>query len=323
MGKRRIRNLHALGHSDIAGFDLRVDRITEAVSKYQISPFEDFRVALDSFQPDGVIISTDPRHHLEYAHAAVERNIACFIEASVVDADGILELNRKIEGTRAIVAPSCTMRFFPGPQKVKELLDSGVVGKVLNFNYQTGQWLPDWHPWEDIRDFYVSNPDTGGCREIVPFELTWLNDIFGTPEPLACVRAKVSDMPAEIDDVYHSVLGYPGGAIGAVTVEVLSRPHACRELRVIGSQGELIFSADSNSIRYATVEHPEWSEISLKAGTVEKNYINPEEPYIEELGAFVEAARAGDPALFPNSLHEDGRILQILNRLEQLAGPSR
>ena len=47
MGKRRIRNLHTLNFSQIAGFDLRNDRVEEAVNKYQIIPFSDFNQAIN------------------------------------------------------------------------------------------------------------------------------------------------------------------------------------------------------------------------------------------------------------------------------------
>ena len=41
MGKRRVRNLIALGDNDIAGFDLREDRCLEANGKYGIKTFSD------------------------------------------------------------------------------------------------------------------------------------------------------------------------------------------------------------------------------------------------------------------------------------------
>lgn len=320
MGKRRVRNLQALGHTAIAGFDPRADRRAEAHEKYGITTYDSFAAALEQHAPDALVISTSPKYHMDYALPAADSGIGCFIEASVVDADRIAELSQKVAGTRVVMAPSCTMRYFPGPRKVKELLAAGVIGKPLNFNYQTGQWLPDWHPWEDIRTFYVSERATGAGREIVPFELTWLNDIFGEPQPLACVASKLSDMPADIDDIYHCLLRYPGNVLGNVTVEVLSRPVACRELRVIGSTGQIVFSADENCVRYATVAQPEWTRIELGGGTVENGYINPEEPYIAEMADFVAAVRAGDATRFPNSLDDDYRVLQTLYRLEQLNG---
>jgi predicted dehydrogenase len=319
MGKRRVRNLLALGHQEIAGFDPREDRREEAHKMSGIQTFAAFDAAVGSFCPDVFVISTSPEHHMTYAWEGFERRIPCFIEASVVDADRILELHRRTAGTSLVIVPSCTMRYFPGPKKVAELIRSGAIGRPLNINYQTGQYLPDWHPWERVEDFYVSQRATGACREIVPFELTWLNGIFGAPEPLACVKAKLTEINADIDDVYHCILKYPDGVLANVCVEVISRPKATRELRVLGTLGELVFSAEERCVRYASVGNPDWTRFDLAGGTVQDRYINPEEPYIAEMGDFIEAVRRADRTLFPNSLLDDYRVLQTLHQLEKLS----
>jgi predicted dehydrogenase len=318
MGKRRVRNLLAIGGHEVAGFDLRADRRAEAAEKYGISVYPSLDEALAGFGPDGLVISTSPEHHMTYATVGLERQLPCFIEASVVDADRILALHEQTKDSRLVMAPSCTMRYFPGPKKVKELIGQGVIGKPLNVNYQTGQYLPDWHPWEKIEDFYVSARETGAGREIVPFELTWLNDIFGAPQALACVKAKLTDMNADIDDIYHCLLRYPQDVLANVTVEVISRPQSTRELRVLGSSGEIVMSADENCVRYSNTAHPEWVRIDLGGGSVEAGYINPEEPYIAEMSAFVNAVVCDDKTLYPNTLLDDYHVLQTLYQLEQL-----
>ena len=156
MGKRRVRNLLALGHQEIAGFDPREDRRTEAHQKSGIETFAGFAPAVETYRPDALVISTSPEHHMTYAWEGFERRIPCFIEASVVDAERILELHRRIADTPLVIVPSCTMRYFPGPKKVAELIRAGAIGRPLNINYQVGQYLPDWHPWERVEDFYVS-----------------------------------------------------------------------------------------------------------------------------------------------------------------------
>jgi len=322
MGKRRVRNLIALGCKDnVVGFDTRVDRTGEA-SEYGIKVFNDFDEAISSHNPNAFLISTPPNLHMKYAYFAAENGISCFIEASVVDADKILELSKNIEGKNILMAPSCTMRYYPGPIKIKELIENNIIGKILNFNYHTGQYLPDWHPWEDIKDFYVSNPDTGAAREIVPFELTWLNDIFGDSNPLACVRRKLTDMSANIDDIYHCLLEYPNNTLGNVTVEVISRPKAVREFRVMGSEGEIVFSGDTNSLKYINIHMSEWKTVSFEEGTVENGYINPEEPYINEVKDFVDSVELvsnGEASIYPNTLEDDYKILQALYKLEDIS----
>lgn len=319
MGKRRIRNLKAIGHLDIAGFDLREDRRMEAATAYNITTYVNFEEALQKFNPQALIISVSPESHMHYAWRGLDASISCFIEASVVEQDRIKALAHAVKNKSIVMAPSCTMRYFPGPKLVKEILGSGRLGKPLSLNYQTGQYLPDWHPWESIEAFYVSKRETGGAREIVPFELTWLNDVFGHPTALACVKAKLSDMPADIDDVYHCLLRYPNDVLANLSVEVISRPEATRELRVLCANGELIMSGDDNEVRYKAVGDAQWSRVDLGSGTVQSGYINPEEPYIAEVTDFVSAVQTGDASLFPNSLEDDWRVLQVLQQLEQLA----
>jgi predicted dehydrogenase len=319
MGKRRIRNLQALGHAALAGFDPRTDRREEASSRYGVAVFDNFDAALADFKPDALVISTDPSLHMDYAQPAVGRGLHCFIEASVVEGERVAQLAESIKGSMLVMAPSCTMHYFPGPAAVREVIRAGKIGRPLNINYLTGQYLPDWHPWEHIRDFYVSRRETGGAREIVPFELTWLNEIFGDPEPLNCVKSKISDIDADIDDVYHCLLRYPDGPMANITIEVVSRPKATRELHIIGSEGRLVFSGDENCVRYIAVGDADWTRIDLGESNVEKGYINPEDPYISEMADFVKAASAGDRHLFPNTLESDKRILDLLINLEKLS----
>lgn len=319
MGKRRIRNLQALGHTLLAGVDPRKDRRDEAASKYGVDTYESFEAALTQSVPDALVISTDPSLHMDYAIPAASKGIHCFIEASVVDRERIEQLCHQIKSSKLVIVPSCTMRYYPAPIKIRELIREGKIGKPLNLNYLTGQYLPDWHPWEHIQDFYVSRRETGGGREIVPFELTWLNEIFGYPQPLACIKDKLTDMEADIDDIYHCLLRYPDGMLANITVEVISRPKATRELHILGSEGRLVFSSEENCVRYIRVGDEDWTRIPLGSGTIEAGYINPEEPYISEMADFVNAIEVADRHAFPNTLENDAAVLKLLNNLEKLS----
>lgn len=319
MGKRRVRCLKALGVESIYGVDPRQDRRQEAQDKYGISVSKDFKEVLETFSPDVVLISTPPQLHMDYAFQTLDKKISTFIEASVVEKERVLELSQLAEKEGVFYAPSCTMRFFEAPELIKKWIGEKRIGNTLYFNYQTGQYLPDWHPWEDIQDFYVSQRETGGAREIVPFELTWLNDIFGEPKPLSCFKNKLSNMNADIDDFYHCSLSY-GKVIGNMTVEVLSRPEALREMTIVGSEGLIILSSlNGGTLRYKNTEMNEWEIISLGKGSIEAGYINPEEPYIKEVECFLKSHLQGGKG-YPNSLEDDYKILNTLEELEKKTG---
>jgi predicted dehydrogenase len=211
------------------------------------------------------------------------------------------------------------MKYFRGPVAVKQIINSGDLGKILAVNYQTGQYLPDWHPWEPPQDFYVSKRETGGCREIVPFELTWLNDIFGAPTPIFCYKSKISNFDFDIDDIYQIVLKYPKGELVNIVIEVLSRPFASRMLYVIGSDGQLMFDGEKSIVRYATIDDPRWHELDVSESNNFQDSINPEGPYVRETSDFITAVATRNASVFPNSLSKDAEILTTLYELERLA----
>jgi len=319
MGTRRVRNLQHLGYRDIAGFDSRSDRRENASEKYGISTYESFDHAIDNFSPSILIISVPPDIHCHYINLALKLGINCFIEASVTDHDELWRLSREVENSDLIIAPSCTMKYCLGPIKVKDLVLGGTFGKPLNFIYHTGQYLPDWHPWENINDFYVSKRETGGCREIVPFELVWLNDIFGYPNVISSVKSKLSDLDADIDDIYQFSLIYPKRILGLIIIDVLAKPEARRELFINLEKGQIVFSAHEKCVRYIREDDSDWSKEDLAIGTVEDGYINPEEPYINEMRDFIKACKDSDPRQFPNTLLNDWSVLNLLSTIETVS----
>lgn len=318
MGRRRIRNLSALGHTDIIGVDRRSDRCAAAAEEYGIEVASSVNDVDDKVEI--VIVSTSPEGHRAMLEWAADRGLPAFVEASVSSDDEATLVRDLADSAKQVMVPSCTMRYFRGPERVRELVASGIVGRPLLLTHHVGQYLPDWHPWESIGDYYVSNRDTGGCREIVPFEFTWLNEVFGDPRPVFCRRGRVSDLPADIDDLYHSVVEYPGGLIAAVTIEVLSRPSATREFRLVGTEGVITFSGQRGILEVEVAGDPaqSWSE-PLTQGDPAPGYVYPEMPYINEMRDFMGAVASSDASLFPNDFGRDARVLGLLNELEAMS----
>lgn len=311
MGKRRVRNLARLGFSDITGYDPRPDRRAEAAEKYGIATVSNWTAA-ERLSVDAWIVSTPPDTHLDYGFRAVARGVAFFTEANVPD-PRVPEMMRELKRSGLVGAPSNTMRYYAGPKKIAEIVRAGTIGLPLAFTYQTGQYLPDWHPWESYKDFYVAKRATGACREIVPFELAWLVDIFGPVESLSCHKAKLTDLDADIDDIYQLLLRFECGVLGHLMVDVIARP-AVRLFRLNGSEGTVEWDHGANRARVWTAATGRWSDISLSAGTVEKGYIHAEEPYVDEIADFVAAVKGERP--WPYPFAEDEKVLDLLLRAE-------
>jgi len=311
MGKRRIRNLQYLKAGELIGFDLREDRRKEVEEKYGIRTFGDFEKAMEE-NPDALIISTPPDLHMKYALIAAQRNKHFFTEASVVD-DDMAKLIDLCKNKKIVAAPSCTMRFHPAIKKIKELVDSGIIGKSLAFTYHSGQYLPDWHPWEDYRKFYVAKRATGAGREIVPFELTWLTWVFGSVKTISCFKGKLTKMEVDIDDTYQTIMKFKNGILGHLLVDVIARA-AYRVFRLLGEDGVIEWDWSTQKIRVFTVNDKKWTEYSAEEGTPEKGYIIGEKMYIDEMNSFIKAMKGGK---YPYSFEEDKKILETLYAAEK------
>ncbi len=311
MGKRRIRNLQYLNQGIVIGFDPREDRCKEAFEKYGIKTFDDIAVALNE-KPNAMVISTPPDLHMRYAKIALDNKIHFFTEASVVQ-DEMVEVIQMLKKSDKIGLPSCTMRYHPIVNQIRELLVKNIIGQPLSFIYHSGQYLPDWHPWEDYRKFYVSKRETGACREIVPFELVWLIDLFGKIKTVTGRKSKLSNLEADIDDMYNVLLEFDNGIEATMTVDVIAR-YPYRHMKILGETGVISADWSERIVKYYTKENG-WNEIKTDDGDIEKGYIHGEGTYIEEMNHFLETIQ--NKIKQPYTFEDDLNILKILESIEK------
>lgn len=316
MGKRRIRCLKALGYKEIIGLDFRKDRRDESVEKYQISTIEKIE-QIDFSTIDAIIVSVPPDKHIDYAKISIQHEIPAFLEASVI-LEHSLEMSKVSKEKDVFIAPSCTLVFHPIINDIKLLLQSGKYGAMTNFSFHSGQYLPDWHPWEDVNDFYVSKRETGGGREIVPFELTWITDVFGFPEEIKGYFSKTLDVGTDIEDSYAFSMKFEKG-LGSVIVDVAAR-FATRSLIINLEKAQIRWNWEEGVVKIFEAEKNRWVHYFQPEGKAETGYNKNiiEQMYIDEINAFIKGIK--DRTKYPNSLENDCKILKLLDEIENSDG---
>lgn len=312
MGKRRIRCLQHHGVTSICGFDTQQMRRMSAVADYGIEVLDSLQAS--DFQVfDVVLICTPPDQHHGAMAWAIEARRPCFVEASVIREPLPALLKRAIE-QNTLIAPSCTLRFHPAIREITDIVQSQRYGKVCNFSYHCGQYLPDWHPWEKVTDYYVSKPLTGGAREIVPFELTWLVDALGWPVSVKGYRMRTGDVGAPIDDTYASLLCFEG-FVGSLMVDVVAR-QAVRKLILNFERASLSWDWDEALVRVYEAETARVLELHQPKTAAHAGYNANigEAMYLDEIACFLGAARGQQ--VFPHTLEADIRVLELLESIE-------
>ncbi len=318
MGKRRIRNLQYLKEKDIIGFDMREDRRKEAEEKYGIKTFGNIDEAMKQ-NPGTLIISTPPNHHMEYELLAAKNSKHFFCEAGVFT-EKLEELIKLCKKNKIVAAPSCTFRFNGSVKIIKKLVDKNRIGKIVSLTYHLGQYLPDWHPWEDITEFYAGQKDTAATREMVPFELEWITWIFGDIKRISCIKGKMSSLKADIDDVYQLILEFKNKIIGNYLVEVISRTPT-RIMRIIGEEGTIEWDWMSDTVKVYDAKTKKWTELKEEQGFKEKGYVTKEGMYIEEIKHFLNAIAGKEKYMY--TLEDDKKILGLLEACEKSAKEGR
>ena len=140
---------------------------------------------------------------------------------------------------------SSTMLYRRETQYIKQQVAE--FGKPVHYIYHIGQYLPDWHPWENYKNFFVGNARTGGVREIFGIDLPWLLDAFGDVESMTVQKDTISDLGLPYPDCVTLLLRHKGGVQGVLAADVVSRK-AVRSFECFGDGIHLFWEGNPKAL---------------------------------------------------------------------------
>ena len=317
MGKRRARLLKGLlPDCRVFGVDMSDER-REQASSLGITPFPSIPDALDSVRPDAALVCTSPVSHSGIIKTLLEAGLPVFTELNLLD-DGYEE-NTKLAKEKGVpLFLSSTMLYRKETQYMKQLVDSfrESTGKGVNYLYHIGQYLPDWHPWETYKNFFVSDRRTGGVREILGIDLPWLVDLFGDAECVHVEASRLTDLEISYPDTITFILKHASGTVGTMIVDVTS-PKAVRHFECFGEGLHLFWEGSPKELYRFNTE------------TKEKEYVDTygvyehdsrysdnivENAYVDELADFLSMLEKGTTPLW--SFEKDQKVIDLINQID-------
>lgn len=306
MGKRRVRDLRALGH-EVVGYDIVAKRNEDAAHRFAIPTSRSFD-ELAASGVEAIVISTPPDQHFQYYEKSFRARLPFFSEASIFTPRASWFLERMAEsGVQAF--PSATWQFYPLFATLKETLPSDSVQTV---HYHYGGYLPYWHPSEPYEHYYAGQPLTSAAREMVPFEMEWLCWIFGPVRAVSAVKDRRHEWVTAIDDSYFLLLDFESGVRGTLIVE-LHQVAPFRVGRISCVEDAFTVEMGSHELSWYRKETDSWRRIK-PAGMRTLGSFDFEDIYRAEIGAFADAL-AG--ASYPKSWADDRHLSNILFAAEE------
>jgi predicted dehydrogenase len=303
IGRRHMRNLVALGETDIVLF--RTRKATMPEDELAAFPQEtDLQEALQKHKPDAVIVANPTALHLDVAIPAAEAGCTILLEKPVSHSlERLDQFEAAIQKSRSKVLVGFQFRFHPGLVRAKQLISDGEIGRVISAHVHFGEYLPAWHPWEDYRKGYAARADMGGGVVLTQCHaLDYLPWLVGKVESAWGFTAKLSDLEVDVEDTAKIGLRFEGGALGSLHLDYNQQPPS-HHFEVIGTKGSLQWNLSDGATRIYRAEKKEWETYPLSAGW-ERNVM-----FMEQMQHFVAVVRG---EVQPSCSLEDGVRVQKL-----------
>ena len=264
IGRRHLRHLVALGQEDILLY--RTHRGTLPDDELSGYPTETDLSAALNHKPDAVIISNPTSLHLNVAIPAAEAGCHILLEKPVSHSlDRLDELQAIVEKECGHVLVGFQFRYHPGLHQVEKVLSGKQIGRPISFRAHWGEYLPDWHPWEDYRRSYSARKDLGGGVILtLAHPLDYLGWFFGEVEALWAFAGQLSDLELNVEDTAEIGLQFVNGVIGSVHLDYNQRPPR-HQLEIVCTQGTILWDNAGKSLEVYSTEKQEWQPYSLPA----------------------------------------------------------
>jgi predicted dehydrogenase len=214
IGQRHTRNLRALLGDSVEIIAYRVRRLNLVITPamgtdtelnvedvYNIRSFSALEEALAQ-KPDLAFVCNPSSLHVAVTRECLLAGCDIFLEKPVAGSlDGTTELLDLARHNHRIVMVGYQLRFHPCLIRLAEVLHSGVLGNLLGVRAVIGEYLPDWHPYEDYRIMYAARADLGGGVVLSQIhEFDYLYSLFGLPSRIYALGGHWSELDVDVED---------------------------------------------------------------------------------------------------------------------------
>ncbi len=303
IGRRHLRNLVELGENDILLYRTHQATLSDAdLAKFPVIIDLDAALAQN---PDAVIISNPTALHMKVAVPSAQKGCSLFLEKPLgTDCKEIAKLREILQGTGKPVLVGFQFRFHPALQQIAHWIQDGLIGRVYSASVFWGEYLPDWHPWEDYRVSYSARKDLGGgvlltlCHPI-----DYMRWLLGEVESVSASVEKVSDLEIEVEDLVELTMQHENGAASHIHLDYFTRPKQ-HTLEISGSNGIILWDETSDEAKLFKADEQRW--ISFKPPLdFERNTL-----FLSEMSHFLDVLKKDEK---PVCSFEDGaRVQQII-----------
>ncbi len=276
IGKRHARLIRAM-LPEVELAVLRHQQTTEPLAAGMDHCFTSLEQAL-AFQPQAAVIANPSSHHLPVALALAEAGVHLLIEKPIASsAEGVRDLIDICRKQQLVLMTAYNLRFMPSLLRFRELLQSKVVGAILNVRAEVGQYLPEWRPGTDYRTSVSARAELGGGVLLeLSHELDYLRWLFGEVQWVSAVLRTQSKLEINVEDMAGLTLGLKGNdgskeLIASLNLDCFRRD-TTRTCTVIGDAGTMRWNAISGQVELFRSRETGWENLYSQGPMADESY---------------------------------------------------
>src|ERR1700722_15619829 len=225
----------AVADTDLARAQQRIEeyRLTDAVAYESVDALlaPGPRVDLPSVAPP-------PPSHAEIAARLLDAGVNTLLEKpmapSLAECDAILAAADRGGALLSVVAQN---RFTNPMMRLKQVLDSGLAGRVLHAQVDSHWWRGS--SYYDLWWRGTWHSEGGGCTlNHAVHHIDALQWMVGTPVAIQAMIGNVNHGNSEVEDLSLAILRFPGGALGQIPSSVVHH----------GQHQQIVFQAERAKI---------------------------------------------------------------------------
>lgn len=311
VGQRHARNVRALlgdsaelltarsrGRGEVILPDLRIKEGATIEEEYGLRVCESFDAAFTE-KPDAALICTPNHLHTPLAQQAAEAGCHLFIEKPVAHTmDGLDRLLATVRERQLTCLVAYQLRFHPGLELLQRLLAEKAVGEVIGGRMIFGEYLPDWHKYEDYRGYHAARRDQGGGVLLSQIhDIDFLYALFGLPEKVCCFGGQLTDLEIDVEDTASILLEFArdGRRFPFHLHQDYAQKPPVRVCEIIGTKGRICWDYFAAELR---VIRPDGSVETHSFRDLQRNHM-----FLAEMKHFLDCIATGAA---PRVTLEDG-----------------
>ncbi|MCL4338829.1 Gfo/Idh/MocA family oxidoreductase [Patescibacteria group bacterium] len=246
IGQQHLNNLLKMGEKDIIAYRTTTQPLRFV--RQEIKTFSDFGDAIKQ-KPDVAFITNPSSLHIDLANKLAQADCHLFIEKPLSDStEGVKKLQEIVRQKELIVQIGFMHRYHPAFIRIKKILKNKIIGNPVYSRVIWGEFLPNWHPWENYKKSYAANKELGGGPiNTLCHDLDILYWYFGLPTCVIALNGKKSLTGVNTEDNVEILMKYSSNTLAEIHLDYILDPPK-RYWEIVGDKGRIELDFFANKL---------------------------------------------------------------------------